>query len=119
MKVTPASATVYQGATMQFTAMVEGQGNQVVTWSIGQGGLGTIDSTGLYTAPKDASGGPIQIVATSQVVPSAKGFARRLFRRPLKGWPTRPSHGQFKKPAGDSSITRASIPRRFPRVSFM
>jgi hypothetical protein len=72
--VSPASATVYQGATMQFTATVEGQSNQAVTWSLGQGSLGTIGSTGLYTAPKDASG-TIQVVATSQADPRATGAA--------------------------------------------
>ena len=53
---------------------VVGQSNQTVTWSIEQG-LGTIDNTGLYTAPRDASGGPFHIVATSQAIPSAKGSA--------------------------------------------
>jgi hypothetical protein len=74
VQVAPASATVFQGATMQFSATVTGQTNQAVTWSIGQGGLGTIDSTGLYTAPKDSSGS-IQIVATSQADPRASGSA--------------------------------------------
>jgi hypothetical protein len=73
--VTPADATVFQGATMQFQATVQGQSNQAVTWSISQGGLGTIDSTGLYTAPKDASGGPFRVVATSQAQLSVTGTA--------------------------------------------
>src|SRR5512136_2891613 len=44
--VTPASANVYQGMTMQFQAQVVGQSNQAVTWIVEQSGLGTIDSTG-------------------------------------------------------------------------
>ena len=68
--VTPASATVYQGATTKFQAQVVGQSNQAVTWSV-QDNFGTIDSTGLYTAPRDGYGGPINIVATSQAVPTA------------------------------------------------
>jgi galactose oxidase-like protein/Big-like domain-containing protein len=73
--VTPASANVYQGMTMQFQAQVLGQSNQAVTWSVEQNGLGTIDSTGLYTAPRGASGGPFHVVATSKAVPSAQGSA--------------------------------------------
>jgi hypothetical protein len=73
--VTPAEATVYQGTTARFQAQVMGQSNQAVTWRVEQGGLGTIDNTGLYTAPRDASGGPFHVVATSQVVPSANGSA--------------------------------------------
>jgi len=73
--VTPDTANVYQGMTAQFQAQVVGQSNQAVTWSVEQSGLGTIDSTGLYTAPRDASGGPFHVVATSQAVPSAQGNA--------------------------------------------
>src|SRR2546425_6374002 len=72
--VTPATATVYQGMTAKFQAQVVGQSNQAVTWSV-EDNFGTIDSTGLYTAPRDASGGPFHVVATSQAVPSAKGSA--------------------------------------------
>jgi len=71
--VTPATASVYQGMTAKFQAQVVGQSNQTVVWSVEQSGLGTIDSTGLYTAPRNASGGPFRVVATSQAVPSAKG----------------------------------------------
>jgi hypothetical protein len=72
--VTPANVTVFQGATVQFQAKVVGQGNQAVTWSV-ENSFGTIDSTGLYTAPKDASGGPTHIMATSLAAPSAQGSA--------------------------------------------
>jgi hypothetical protein len=72
--VTPASVTVYQGATAKFQAQVTGQTDQSVTWSV-ENSFGTIDSTGLYTAPRDASGGPTHIVATSRAVPSAHGSA--------------------------------------------
>jgi hypothetical protein len=72
--VMPATAMVYQGMTAQFQAQVVGQSNQTVVWSVDQG-LGTIDSNGLYSAPRDASGGPFHVVASSQAVPSAKGSA--------------------------------------------
>jgi len=72
--VTPATANVYQGMTAQFQAQVVGHSNQAVTWSV-KDGIGTIDSAGLYTAPRDASGGPFHVVATSQADSSAKGSA--------------------------------------------
>lgn len=72
--VTPATATVYQGMTAKFQAQVVGQSNQAVKWTV-QDNFGTIDGTGLYTAPRDASGGPGHVVATSQADRNAKGSA--------------------------------------------
>jgi Kelch motif/Bacterial Ig-like domain (group 2) len=72
--VTPATVSVYGGKTVQFQAQVSGQQSQAVTWSIHQG-VGTIDSTGLYTAPFDSSPAAFQVVATTQGTPTASGFA--------------------------------------------
>lgn len=54
--VTPASATVSPGAPKQFMATVSGTTNTSVTWQVngtagGNSTLGTINATGLYTAP--------------------------------------------------------------------
>ena len=54
--VTPPSATVALGGTTQFTAQVQNVSNQTVTWSVngvtgGNSTVGTISSSGLYTAP--------------------------------------------------------------------
>ena len=54
--VTPASATLAPGGTQLYTASVTGTTDTTVTWSAGgvQGGnatIGTISSSGLYTAP--------------------------------------------------------------------
>lgn len=54
--VTPPSATVLPGGTQLYSAAVTGTSNTAVTWSAGsvQGGnatVGTISSSGLYTAP--------------------------------------------------------------------
>jgi Kelch motif protein/galactose oxidase-like protein len=72
--VAPASATVYEGTILQFKAQVVGQSDQTVAWSLEQG-IGTIDSTGLFTAPRDGFGGPFHVIATSRAVPSAHGSA--------------------------------------------
>src|SRR6202050_3489122 len=73
--VTPPTANVYQGATTQFHAKVDGTSNSAVTWTV-QDNFGTIDSTGLYTAPKDSSGGPENVIATSKERSSATGQAQ-------------------------------------------
>lgn len=54
--MTPTSATVQLGTTKAFTATVSGAANTAVSWSVngaagGSASAGTIDATGLYTAP--------------------------------------------------------------------
>jgi uncharacterized protein (DUF1800 family) len=54
--VAPSTATVRSSATQSFTATVTGNTNTSVTWSVnavagGNATTGTIDATGLYTAP--------------------------------------------------------------------
>ena len=56
LKITPASSTVRAGDTKQFSAVVTGNANQAVAWSIngvagGNATFGTIDSKGLFHAP--------------------------------------------------------------------
>ena len=61
--INPSSATVLAGQTQQFTATVSGISNQSVTWSLSPS-VGTIGSTGLYTAPATITGSQ-QVVATA------------------------------------------------------
>jgi hypothetical protein len=63
IKVSPATATVIDGQTKQFTATALDQFNKTMTvsisWKIVRGpstGKGTISSTGLYTAPSSGTG---------------------------------------------------------------
>lgn len=76
--VTPANATVYRGQTQQFTASVLGQADQTVIWSLEVDTGGSIDSTGLYTAPSGNDEGGF-VIATSKAVPSESGTARVTF----------------------------------------
>lgn len=74
--VSPASGTIAQGAQQQFTATVSGNANANVTWSVdgvagGNATVGTIDATGLYSAPTAA--GTHTITATSVGDPTASG----------------------------------------------
>jgi hypothetical protein len=54
--VSPATANVQEGATQQFTATVSNTNSTAVSWQVngvagGNAAVGTISSTGLYTAP--------------------------------------------------------------------
>ncbi len=51
VSLTPSSVALTARQTQQFTATVTGSSNQQVTWSLSPGGMGTISSAGLYTAP--------------------------------------------------------------------
>jgi len=71
--ISPTSATVMAGAPQQFTptVTVTGSTNNAVNWSVngvpgGDAIHGTIDATGLYTAPASPPKSAITVTATSQ-----------------------------------------------------
>ncbi len=72
--VTPNSITLSPGTTQSFTATVTGTTNTAVAWSVQESVGGTIDSTGLYTAPQNSSG-RFHVVATSVASPASIGIA--------------------------------------------
>ena len=76
--VTPASATLTDGdQQQQFTASVINTSNLSATWTISPVGAGTIDVTGLYTAPSTIPARQtVTVTATSQADPtkSASGM---------------------------------------------
>ncbi len=72
ISVSPATASVVQGGTQQFTATVTGAANTAVTWSVTAGG-GSITTSGLYTAP--ATAGTYTVTATSVASTSKKATA--------------------------------------------
>ncbi len=74
VEISPTSATVPPLGTQQFTETTTGDCNLAVTWSVQEGDAGgTVDDTGLYTAP--ASPGIFHVVATSVADPSQGGIA--------------------------------------------
>lgn len=79
ISVAPKNASVAVGKTMQYSATVTGLANSSVTWLAGGvvGGnatVGTISSTGLYTAPNNLPGqNPVQITARSVSNTTVKG----------------------------------------------
>jgi Bacterial Ig-like domain (group 2)/Galactose oxidase, central domain len=72
--VTPNPAAVLPGGTQSFAATVTGTTNTAVTWSVQENSGGTINSTGLYTAPLSSTG-TFHVVATSQANSAARGIA--------------------------------------------
>lgn len=72
--IQPKTASVPTGGAQNFSALVTGTSNNAVTYSV-QGGpaQGTIDQSGVYTAP--AAAGVYTVVVTSQADPSKSDSA--------------------------------------------
>jgi uncharacterized protein YjdB len=82
VSVTPPTPALLVGSTQQFTATVTGSSRGAVTWSAnslpgGNTTVGTISTSGLYTAPPTVPAGSstVTIAATSQADPSIRGTA--------------------------------------------
>jgi hypothetical protein len=72
--VNPISASVAIGATQVFAAQVNGAASDAIAWTVSAGGAGgTIDPSGLYTAP--ARAGTDAVIAISTVDPSKSATA--------------------------------------------
>jgi uncharacterized protein (DUF1800 family) len=89
VSVVPANISLLAGATQQFQATVSGNADQSVTWTVnntagGDATVGTIDASGLYTAPAAVpAGGSVTVAAISAVNPAARGMAIVLVQDPL------------------------------------
>ena len=72
--ILPAWAVLYASEPQQFTATTSNAGTAGVTWSVSPSGAGTIDGTGLYTAPASISSTqPVTITAASVANPTIAG----------------------------------------------
>src|SRR5256886_927922 len=74
--ISPISATVAVGGTQQFTATVQNTGNTAVTWQVngvmgGNATVGTISSSGLYTAPASPATVTVSVVSPAATAISA------------------------------------------------
>ncbi|MBL9138434.1 MAG: DUF1800 domain-containing protein [Verrucomicrobiales bacterium] len=75
--ISPTSASVALGSTRTFSATVSGTANKSVTWSVngvvgGSSSVGTISSSGVYTAPAALPASPtVTVRATSVATPTA------------------------------------------------
>lgn len=76
VSISPASATVAAGGTQQLSATVTGSSDTSVTWSVdgvtgGNSSVGTISSTGLYTAPSSAATHTVTATSNADATKSA------------------------------------------------
>lgn len=70
VSISPADPTVAAGSSLAFTATVTGTTSTAVTWSVREAsGCGSIDATGVYTAP--AAGATCHVDVASVEAPSA------------------------------------------------
>jgi uncharacterized protein (DUF1800 family) len=87
--VAPATAMVRAGATQGFTATVTGNSNTSVTWSVnavagGNATTGTIDATGLFTAPANLpTPNTITVTATSTADTTKTGNSALTLENPV------------------------------------
>jgi uncharacterized protein (DUF1800 family) len=87
--IDPTSVSMPVNSTRQFAAKVTGSTNKAVTWSVnnivgGNAAVGTINSTGLYTAPLvPPSGYAVTVKATSLASPSAFAVAAVTVRNQI------------------------------------
>jgi len=84
VSVGPPNVTVFDGQIQQFTAAVTNTTTTGVTWSINPT-VGTISSSGLYTAPSPiASTQVISVIATSTADPTKSGSVAMTISAPVK-----------------------------------
>jgi hypothetical protein len=80
VSITPSSIGLQLGGTEQFSASVSGSSNTAVTWLVngtagGNAVLGTISTTGFYSAPSNMPPAAIAVTAQSMAQPSASANA--------------------------------------------
>jgi hypothetical protein len=90
ISIQPPAAVVVPGAATTFSAAVQGVDSQTVRWSVLEGSAGgTVDSSGVYTAP--ATPGTYHVVAVSDVAPSTSASAAVTVKAPGAGGSAIPS----------------------------
>ncbi len=105
--VAPTTASILTGGTQTFTATVTGTTDTAVTWSVQEASGGSVNASGLYTAP--GTPGTYHVVATSHASTSKTATATVTVSAPPATTLTYtdPSTGtyQVKKNAGLSTTT--------------
>ena len=88
VSISPAAVTLSPRSTEQFTATVTGTTDTAVTWEVnstngGNSTVGTVSTTGLYTAPATIPNPhSVFVVAVSQADPSKSGSATVTIAKP-------------------------------------
>jgi hypothetical protein len=108
IKVSPASANVRAGATQSFSTTVTGTSNTALTWQVngvagGSAAAGTINTSGMYTAPATVPAIDIVTVrAVSFAISTATGSSSVTLWNPM---PVLTSIAPPSVPAGAFAIT--------------
>src|ERR1700730_3976200 len=95
--VLPTIASLYPNQVQKFTATVTGAPNSAISWFVngdvgGNSTVGTVSSTGVYTAPKNALAPPsVAISATSMYDPASSASARVTILAASGGAPNPPA----------------------------
>jgi hypothetical protein len=88
VSISPGTATLQVGASQQFAVAVSGTTYTSVSWSVsgvlgGNTSVGSISSTGLYTAPASAPAGPVTVTAQSTYDPNSSASASVMITAPV------------------------------------
>jgi hypothetical protein len=84
VSVSPTTASLSQGGTQQFTATVTNGGSTGVTWAV-TAGLGTVSSSGLYTAPATITTTSTATVTATSTKDTTKSASATVTLNPPSG----------------------------------
>jgi hypothetical protein len=101
--VSPQTASVVAGGTVQLTATVSGSTNTAVLWSVVESGGGAVDGLGRYTAP--ATPGTYHVLATSSADASMESSAAVTVTAPAPPPPSGVGAGTSYKPTSVTNVT--------------
>lgn len=82
INISPTSASLFSSQTQQFSATVVANGSSAVTWSVTPSGTGTVDSTGLYTAPASIPASQTVTVTATSVADITKSASATVTLNP-------------------------------------
>jgi hypothetical protein len=92
ISLVPGAAALAAAQTLQFNATVANAANTGVTWSLSPAtGAGTLNSTGLYTAPASVSGPITAVITATSVADSTKTAQATLTLTSLAAGPSYPT----------------------------
>ncbi len=82
VSVSPASVSLYGGQQQQFSSTVTNTSNTSVTWSISPTGVGTISTSGDYTAPSSVTTQTVITVKATSQADSSKSASATVYLLP-------------------------------------
>jgi hypothetical protein len=120
VSISPTSASLQTGQTQQFSATVSGTTNTSVNWLVngflgGNLSVGTISSTGLYTAP--TSGMQVNVTGQSVYQPSSSATAGVTITPPVSHSVNLSWQGSAGSPAGYNVYRGSQVTGPFTKVN--